>query len=70
MILGKPKLYCVAISVGEVTSLGIPEPIVHWGHPLMMGIVVFVMGSAVAIENSLNLSYAFIGLEVSRGVAK
>ncbi|MBF2004180.1 MAG: DUF4079 domain-containing protein [Chlorogloeopsis fritschii C42_A2020_084] len=28
-------------------SLGIPEPIVHWGHPLMMGIVVFVMGSAV-----------------------
>lgn len=29
-------------------SLGIPEPIVHWGHPLMMGIVVFVMGSAAA----------------------
>lgn len=28
-------------------SLGIPEPIVHWGHPLMMGIVVFVMGSFV-----------------------
>ncbi len=28
-------------------SLGIPEPIVRWGHPLMMGIVVFVMGSAV-----------------------
>jgi fucose 4-O-acetylase-like acetyltransferase len=26
-----------------------PEPIVHWGHPLMMGIVVFVMGSFVAI---------------------
>lgn len=26
-------------------SLGMPEPIVHWGHPLMMGIVIFVMGS-------------------------
>lgn len=21
-----------------------PEPIVHWGHPLMMGIVIFVLG--------------------------
>jgi len=29
-------------------SLGIPEPIVHWGHPVMMGIVVLVMGSYVA----------------------
>lgn len=28
-------------------SLGVPEPIVHWGHPLMMGIVIFVMGSFV-----------------------
>ncbi len=28
-------------------SLGIPEPIVHWGHPLMMAIVVFFMGSFV-----------------------
>lgn len=28
-------------------SLGIPEPIVHWGHPLMMAIVIFVMGSFV-----------------------
>lgn len=27
--------------------LGIPEPIVHWGHPLMMAIVIFVMGSFV-----------------------
>ncbi len=26
-----------------------PEPIVHWGHPVMMGIVVFAMGSAVGI---------------------
>lgn len=28
-------------------SLGIPEPIVHWGHPAMMAIVIFVMGSFV-----------------------
>ncbi len=25
-----------------------PEPIVHWGHPLMMGIVIFVLGIYVA----------------------
>jgi cytochrome b561 len=30
-------------------SLGTPEPIVHWGHPLMMGIVVLVMGSYVGL---------------------
>lgn len=30
-------------------SLGIPHPIVHWGHPVMMGIVVFVMGSFVGL---------------------
>jgi Protein of unknown function (DUF4079) len=30
-------------------SMGIPEPIVHWGHPLMMAIVVFVMGSYVGL---------------------
>ena len=29
-------------------SFNMPEPIIHWGHPLMMGIVVFVMGSYVA----------------------
>ncbi len=28
-------------------ALGTPEPIVHWGHPIMMAIVVFVMGSFV-----------------------
>ena len=27
--------------------MGIPQPVVHWGHPLMMAIVVFVMGSFV-----------------------
>ncbi len=30
-------------------SLGIPEPIVHWGHPLMMVIVVFIMDSFVGL---------------------
>lgn len=30
-------------------SLGIPEPIVHWGHPVMMAIVIFVMGSFVGL---------------------
>lgn len=29
-------------------SMNIPEPIVHWGHPAMMAIVVFVMGTFVA----------------------
>ncbi|NEQ35424.1 MAG: DUF4079 domain-containing protein [Okeania sp. SIO3I5] len=28
-------------------NLGVPEPIVHWGHPLMMGIVIFAMGTFV-----------------------
>ncbi len=31
------------------SSFGTPEPIIHWGHPFMMGIVVFVMGSAVGL---------------------
>ncbi len=26
-----------------------PEPITHWGHPLMMGIVVFGIGSVVGL---------------------
>lgn len=29
-------------------GFGTPEPIVHWGHPAMMGIVIFVMGSFTA----------------------
>ena len=32
----------------QFRSLNLPEPITHWGHPLMMGIVMFVMGSFVA----------------------
>jgi Protein of unknown function (DUF4079) len=31
----------------QFRSLGIPEPITHWGHPVMMGIVVVAMGSFV-----------------------
>ncbi len=34
---------------GKFRSMGIPEPVVHWGHPLMMAIVVFVMGSFVGL---------------------
>lgn len=30
-------------------SLNVPDPIVHWGHPLMMGIVVLVMGGSAAV---------------------
>ncbi|MEC4804550.1 MAG: DUF4079 domain-containing protein [Jaaginema sp. PMC 1079.18] len=30
-------------------QFNLPEPITHWGHPLMMGIVVFVMGSFVGV---------------------
>lgn len=33
----------------QFRAMGIPEPITHWGHPLMMGIVVFVMGSFAGI---------------------
>lgn len=30
-------------------SMALPDVVVHWGHPLMMGIVVFVMGSVVGL---------------------
>lgn len=29
-------------------GFGMPEPIIHWGHPIMMGIVIFVMGTTAA----------------------
>ena len=29
-------------------GFNLPEPIVHWGHPVMMAIVVFVMGGCAA----------------------
>jgi hypothetical protein len=31
----------------QFRALGIPQPIVQWGHPAMMGIVIFVMGTFV-----------------------
>ena len=31
-------------------SFNLPEPIIHWGHPVMMGIVIFVVGSYVGYE--------------------
>ncbi|MGQ9836460.1 MAG: DUF4079 domain-containing protein [Cyanobacteriota bacterium] len=31
-------------------GLDLPQPIVQWGHPLMMGIVVVVMGSFVGLS--------------------
>jgi Protein of unknown function (DUF4079) len=33
---------------GWFAQFNLPEPIVHWGHPVMMAIVVFVMGGAAA----------------------
>lgn len=47
------------------SSLGTPEPIVHWGHPLMMGIVVFVMGSAAALAGWRGRTLATTNSEVS-----
>lgn len=29
----------------QFRGMNLPEPVTHWGHPLMMGIVMFVMGS-------------------------
>jgi hypothetical protein len=34
---------------GWFRSFGVPEPIVHWGHPAMMGIVIFVVGNFVGV---------------------
>jgi hypothetical protein len=31
------------------SSMEMPEPIIHWGHPLMMGIVIFAMGTFAGI---------------------
>jgi len=48
---------CQMINVSEVLepiagwfrSLGVPEAVVHWGHPAMMGIVIFVVGTFVGV---------------------
>jgi Protein of unknown function (DUF4079) len=31
------------------SALGVPEPVVHWGHPAMMAVVLFVMGTFVGL---------------------
>jgi hypothetical protein len=31
-------------------SMNLPEPLTHWGHPFFMSIVIFMMGSFVAIS--------------------
>lgn len=46
-------------------SLGTPEPIVHWGHPVMMAIVVFVMGSFVGLAGWRGRALAGIDREVA-----
>jgi hypothetical protein len=34
----------------QFSSLNVPEPVTHWGHPFFMGIVIVAMGSFVAIS--------------------
>lgn len=34
----------------QFQALGVPAPIVRWGHPLMMGIVIFALGTAVGFS--------------------
>lgn len=35
---------------GFIDGFGLPEPLIHWGHPVMMGIVIFVMGSYAGVK--------------------
>ena len=46
-------------------QFNLPEPITHWGHPLMMAIVVFVMGSAVALAGWRGRTLATTNTEVA-----
>lgn len=46
-------------------TLGTPEPIIHWGHPLMMAIVVFAMGSAAALAGWRGRTLATTNTEVA-----
>ncbi|MBD2188301.1 DUF4079 domain-containing protein [Pseudanabaena mucicola] len=34
----------------QFKALSVPEPVTHWGHPFFMAIVIFAMGSFVAIS--------------------
>ena len=46
-------------------GLETPEVIVHWGHPLMMAIVVFVMGSFVALTGWRGRQLSAANVEVA-----
>ena len=46
-------------------TLGTPEPIVHWGHPLMMATVAFVMGGAAALAGWRGRTLATTNSEVA-----
>ncbi len=45
--MGEQLSYSLEPLAAWFRSLSTPEPIVRWGHPLMMGIVVLLMGSYV-----------------------
>ena len=47
--LGETLSQALTPIADQFSSLNFPEPIVHWGHPLMMGIVVGVMGTYAAV---------------------
>ncbi|MFQ3614687.1 MAG: DUF4079 domain-containing protein [Cyanobacteriota bacterium] len=47
---GSDQLTAALQPVAQIfAGLDLPQPIVQWGHPLMMGIVVVVMGSFVGL---------------------
>ncbi len=48
--LGKALAQYIAPIADQFNRLGIPEPIVHWGHPFFMSIVILAMGSYAGIS--------------------
>jgi Protein of unknown function (DUF4079) len=58
MVESRNSGVCQMINISEALepiaawfrSLGVPEPVTHWGHPVMMGIVIFVVGSFVGVS--------------------
>lgn len=47
--MGDSLSHLLAPIASQLRSLGIPEPIVQWGHPLMMAMVIFMMASFVGL---------------------
>jgi hypothetical protein len=43
--IGTQVAKAIAPIAQQFTNLGVPEPIVHWGHPFFMSIVILAMGS-------------------------